>query len=153
MRRYGGTAADAQDIFHDALVIFREKALTDALPTAALLDNYLLGICRHLWQRERLRRRQYPHATLTDTHYQELAAAPPDPADSRETPTVLAQLERLGERCRTILLAFYYFQKPLTQIAATHHCGTVRSATVQKFKCLERLRNAVKATTIRDFAA
>ena len=43
-----------------------------------------------------------------------------------------------------MLLAFYYSQQPLTQIAAANGYASVRSATVQKFKCLERLRDSVR---------
>ena len=57
---------------------------------------------------------------------------------------VLDYVEQLGAKCRNVLLAFYYFQQPLTQIAETHGYRSVRSATVQKFKCLERLRNSVR---------
>jgi hypothetical protein len=53
-------------------------------------------------------------------------------------------VERLGAKCKSMLLAFYYFQQPLTQIALDHNYRSVRSATVQKFKCLERLRNSVR---------
>ena len=57
---------------------------------------------------------------------------------------VLDYVERLGAKCKRVLLSFYYFQ-PLTQIAEANGYRSVRSATVQKFKCLERLRNSVRA--------
>ncbi len=66
-------------------------------------------------------------------------------SDSEEAFSVLTYVEQLGEKCKSLLLAFYYSQQPLEQIATTHHYGSVRSATVQKFKCLERLRKAVRA--------
>jgi len=141
--RHGGTEADAQDVFHDALVIFYEKAVAGTLPLTAPAASYLLGISRNLWRRERARRGRLPYAELSED---ELTALPAEP----EAPVlpdipVLDYVERLGERCKSILLSFYYFRQPLEQIAQTHHYATVRSATVQKFKCLERLRDAVKA--------
>jgi hypothetical protein len=58
---------------------------------------------------------------------------------------VLDYVERLSEKCKRILLDFYYFQQPLAQITDRHGYSSVRSATVQKFKCLERLRQSVRA--------
>ena len=58
---------------------------------------------------------------------------------------VLDYVERLGAKCKRVLLGFYYFQQPLTQIAEANGYWSVRSATVQKFKCLERLQNSVRA--------
>jgi DNA-directed RNA polymerase specialized sigma subunit len=65
--------------------------------------------------------------------------------DPEEAFSVLTYIEQLSEKCKSILLSFYYFQQPLEQIAAAHQYSSVRSATVQKFKCLERLRKSVRA--------
>jgi hypothetical protein len=46
---------------------------------------------------------------------------------------------------------FYYFGQQLEQIAADHGYRTIRSATVQKFKCLERLRKAVSHLSVGHF--
>ncbi len=142
VQRHGGTAGDAQDIFHDALVVFYEKLVADQLTLTAAPGTYLVAVCRNLWRQELERRQRIPHTDLAEEHAQvaEEAAFAPEPlADS-----VLAYVEQLGERCRSILLAFYYFQQPLADIAHTHQYRSVRSATVQKFKCLERLRGAVQ---------
>ena len=72
-------------------------------------------------------------------------AAEVAPATEETAFAVLDYVEELGAKCKSILLAFYYFQQPLTQIAADHDYRSVRSATVQKFKCLERLRQSVRA--------
>ena len=145
VRRYvsghGGTLQDAQDVFHDALVILYEQAVGGTLVLTAAASTYLVGISRNLWHHEQRRRARLPHEAWPDELNQTAEeAAPEEPGLA-----VLDYVERLGEKCKNILLAFYYFQQPLTQIAATHHYRSVRSATVQKFKCLERLRQAVRA--------
>lgn len=138
--RRGGTEADAQDVFQDALVVFYEQAVGETLALTASARTYLVAVSRNLWQQE-LRRRSRLPAEPTDLHPDLPAPVDPDPEPAL---TVLDYVEQLGARCRDILLAFYYFQQPLTQIAETHRFRTVRSATVQKFKCLERLRTAVR---------
>ena len=141
--RHGGAMQDAQDIFHDALVIFYEQAVGETLTLTAAPSTYLVGISRNLWHHEQRRRARLPHEALPN----DLESLTAEESGAAEEPAfaVLKYVERLGAKCRNVLLSFYYFQQPLTQIAETHGYRSVRSATVQKFKCLERLRNAVRA--------
>ncbi|QJX46589.1 sigma-70 family RNA polymerase sigma factor [Hymenobacter taeanensis] len=140
----GGTTQDAKDVFQDALVVFYEKTVNGHLVLTCSPSTYLVGVCRHLWQQELSRRRRLPLSELDEAHAQlpDTAVAPvtePTPALA-----VLEYVAKLSEKCQRILLSFYYFQQPLEQIAAENDYGSVRSATVQKFKCLERLRKAVR---------
>ena len=148
VRRYvgghGGTAQDAQDVFQDALVILYEQAVGGTLVLTASASTYLVGIARNLWHHEQRRRARLPHEALPDDA-DPLAAFAAEESEEAAEPAfaVLDYVARLGEKCRNVLLAFYYFQQPLTQIAEANGYRSVRSATVQKFKCLERLRNSV----------
>ncbi|GAB3878514.1 hypothetical protein GCM10028824_40590 [Hymenobacter segetis] len=149
VRRYvgnhGGTAQDAQDVFQDALVILYEQAVGGTLVLTASASTYLVGIARNLWHHEQRRRARLPHEALPDDAEPLAVLAAEEVEDSAEPAfAVLDYVERLGEKCRNVLLAFYYFQQPLTQIAQANGYRSVRSATVQKFKCLERLRNSVR---------
>ncbi|GAA4501823.1 hypothetical protein GCM10023172_24220 [Hymenobacter ginsengisoli] len=137
--RHGGSAHDAQDVFQDALLLLYERAVGGTLVLTASASTYLVGIARNLWHHEQRRRARLPHETLPD-HLEPLA---PEPVETEVA--VLDYVARMGEKCKRILLDFYYFQQPLAQITASHGYGSVRSATVQKFKCLERLRQAVRA--------
>jgi RNA polymerase sigma factor (sigma-70 family) len=149
VRRQGGSAQDAQDVFQDALVVLYEKAVAETLTLTASASTYLMSISRHRWQHELRRRARLPHEPLPDDPAPLLAEEPAEePAFA-----VLDYVQQLGEKCREVLLAFYYFQQPLTQIAATHGYRSVRSATVQKFKCLERLREKVCAVFAHEYAS
>jgi RNA polymerase sigma factor (sigma-70 family) len=140
--RRGGSAQDAQDVFHDALVLLYEQAVGGTLVLTAAPSTYLVGISRNLWHHEQRRRARLPHEDLPD-YLDQLPADATEPAESDLA--LLDYVEQLSEKCKRMLLAFYYFQQPLGQITATLGYGSVRSATVQKFKCLERLRQSVRA--------
>ncbi|WP_324672021.1 sigma-70 family RNA polymerase sigma factor [Hymenobacter sp. GOD-10R] len=152
--RHSGSAQDAQDVFHDALIIFYEKAVHGSLTLTAAPSTYLVSVCRNLWHRELARRSRQPSAELHEDHldFTEPIAAEPETATASGAELVLDYVEKLGTKCRSILVSFYYFNEPLEQIAATHQYSSVRSATVQKFKCLERLRNAVRKVATSIFA-
>ena len=150
VQQHGGTAQDAQDVFHDALVVFYEKAVSGNLVLTASAGTYVVAVARNLWRREVARRQRGSAVELDAEHLQvpiETEATEQETLDV----SVLDYVERLGEKCKSILLSFYYFQQPLEQIAATHQYRNVRSATVQKFKCLERLRNSVRAVLAEAF--
>jgi RNA polymerase sigma factor (sigma-70 family) len=140
--RRGGSAQDAQDVFHDALVLLYEQAVGGTLVLTAAPSTYLVGISRNLWHHEQRRRARLPHEDLPD-YLDQLPADATEPAESDLA--LLDYVEQLSEKCKRMLLAFYYFQQPLGQITTTLGYGSVRSATVQKFKCLERLRQSVRA--------
>jgi RNA polymerase sigma factor (sigma-70 family) len=140
--RRGGSVQDAQDVFHDALVLLYEQAVGGTLVLTAAPSTYLVGISRNLWHHEQRRRARLPHEDLPD-YLDQLPADATEPAESDLA--LLDYVEQLSEKCKRMLLAFYYFQQPLGQITTTLGYGSVRSATVQKFKCLERLRQSVRA--------
>ena len=141
--RQGGSAQDAQDVFQDALVILYEQATGGALVLTASVSTYLLGISRNLWRQEVRRRARLAPEALSEELTAGLFEEAEAPAESAFA--VRDYVEQLGEKCKNVLLSFYYFQQPLTQIAERQGYRSVRSATVQKFKCLERLRHAVQA--------
>ncbi|MCI1188369.1 sigma-70 family RNA polymerase sigma factor [Hymenobacter sp. DH14] len=143
VQRQGGSAQDAQDVFQDALVVFYEQAVLGTLELTASASTYLVSIARHRWQHELRRRARLPNEALPDES-DALAAEEPEAAEETAF-AVRDYVERLGVKCRDMLLNFYYFQQPLTQIAEANGYRSVRSATVQKFKCLERLRASVRA--------
>ena len=143
VQRQGGSAQDAQDVFQDALVVFYEQAVGGTLELTASAGTYLVSIARHRWQHELRRRARLPHEALPDDA--QALAAEESEAAAEPAFALLDYVERLGAKCKNMLLSFYYFQQPLNQIAAANGYRSVRSATVQKFKCLERLRASVHA--------
>ncbi|MCA8833251.1 RNA polymerase sigma factor [Hymenobacter pini] len=157
VRRYvqqrGGSAQDAKDVFQDALVLFYEQAVSGQLQLSASASTYLFAVSRNRWKQELSRRTARRTSPLTEDHTQLPEAPAADASSPDMTAVVLQHLTQLTAKCRSMLLAFYYFQQPLEQIAAEHQYGSVRSATVQKFKCLERLRNAVRPLFRDTFAS
>jgi DNA-directed RNA polymerase specialized sigma24 family protein len=147
--KMGGSFSDAKDIFHDALVIYYEKQVNDALVPALSPEAYLVGIAKHVW----LRKFRQEKARVAFGPEELDIAIPPD--DLREADNrLLALLQLTGRRCLELLQAFYYDKLVLADIAQAFGYLTVRSATVQKYKCLEKVRDKVKekAITYEDLA-
>ncbi len=131
--RMGGSFDEAKDVFQDALIVVYEKNQLSALNNDTA---YLVGTAKHMWlKRYRQSNQNVPlgDIDLFDEHIQ-------TPSNNR----LLRFLEAAGNRCMELLKGFYYDQLSLTEIADGFGYSGVRSATVQKYKCLEKVRETIK---------
>ncbi|HZB12761.1 MAG TPA: hypothetical protein VE467_07030, partial [Chryseolinea sp.] len=73
-----------------------------------------------------------------------------EPAENR----IIAVLELTGKKCLHLLRAFYYDDLSLEQIKTIFGFSTTRSASSQKFKCIEKIRNTIQEKSLgyEDFA-
>jgi DNA-directed RNA polymerase specialized sigma24 family protein len=139
-----GTLDDAFDIFHDALVIFYEKTESGFTPGTSA-EAYVLGIAKHLWLHRFSKERR--SVSLDDA---ERAIRLPDDYFPRVNDVRLLRfLESAGKRCLDLLHAFYYEKQSMDTIAEAFGFSTGRSATVQKFKCIEKVRNTIKEKSLQ----
>lgn len=142
--RMGGRFDEAKDVFQDALVVYYEKAAAGKL----IMQNdtaYLVGIAKNLWlKRYRENIQHMPLDNIDPT-----AGGEDIPSENR----LMHYLEKAGQKCMELLRGFYYDQLPLDDIATRFGFSGVRSATVQKYKCLEKVRETIKqkALTYDDF--
>lgn len=143
-----GTFQDAKDIFQDALVIFYEKTREGNLSVEVSDEAYVLGIAKHLW----IRKFNHDKSTvpLDDT---EAVSLPDSYFPTVESGKLVSFLARAGRRCMELLQAFYYEKRSADHIRNAFGYGSAHSATVQKFKCLEKIRDMVKSrsVTYEDF--
>jgi DNA-directed RNA polymerase specialized sigma24 family protein len=145
--KMGGTFDEAKDIFQDALVAWYEKAASDGFVLQSDEKAYLFGISKNLWLKKHKHNIQYMPLNGFDAESEEAAAL----SDSK----ILSFLQTAGKKCMDLLRSFYYDELPLNDIAEAYGFSGVRSATVQKYKCLEKVRETVKekALTYEDFLA
>jgi DNA-directed RNA polymerase specialized sigma24 family protein len=145
--KMGGTFDEAKDVFQDALVIWYEKSTTDPIVLKTNEKAYLLGIAKHLWLKKHKDNCKYSPLKGFDAELEDKAQI----SDSK----LLDFLQTAGKKCMDLLRSFYYDELPLTDIAETFGFSGVRSATVQKYKCLEKVRETVKerSLTYEDFTA
>lgn len=149
VRKMGGSLPDAKDIFQDALVIFFEKEKNGTLPEIGTPEAYILGISKHLW----LRKFKQDKGKVSLSELEQEISIPEDYFDKSHN-RLLAVLQVSGRKCLELLRAFYYDQLNLTDIANAFGFRTTHSASVQKYKCLEKVRETVKekSLTYEDLA-
>lgn len=133
----GGSFDEAKDVFHDALVIYYEKTVQQVLDNYIDETAYIVGIAKHLWLKKF---RDGKHVLPLDGVDVSLT----EEEEELSTNRILRFLTRAGNRCMELLKSFYYDEAPLNEIAETFGFSGVRSATVQKYKCLEKVRETIK---------
>jgi len=134
--RMGGSFDEAKDVFHDALIVYYEKSIS----AKSQPDNdiaYLVAVAKNLWVK---RYRKNEHNTSLDNVDISVEEEETLPSTTR----LIRFLETAGKKCMELLSGFYYEQLPLTEIADKFGYSGVRSATVQKYKCLEKVRETIK---------
>jgi RNA polymerase sigma factor (sigma-70 family) len=141
--RNKGSEDDARDVFQDALV-----ALVGTLrrPEFSLQENvkliaYFFGIVRNIWLAELKKRGKLPPGELPP------GIEPKDDAPKmeeimereRRLLSISGLVEKIGEDCRKLLLAFYYEGKSHEEIAEM--MGYTKGFTrVKKYRCIEEIR-------------
>ena len=143
--KMGGTLDAAKDIFQDALVIYYEKSVECSFELKANEKAYLLGIAKHLWLKQHRDNSKLTAVDGIDIENEETTQA----SDKK----ILSFLQTAGKKCMDLLRSFYYDGLQLADAAELFGFSGVRSATVQKYKCLEKIRETVKqkALTYEDF--
>ena len=141
--RKNGSFEDARDIFHDALVIFIEKRSMPGFILQQTEKAYVLGIAKNLWHcRFRTRMAIKPEAELNKHEFGNYNDEEPI------VEKISALLSLAGQKCMKLLNAFYYGKSTMHNIMEQFGFSNERSATVQKFKCLEKLRSFVKQKSL-----
>jgi RNA polymerase sigma factor (sigma-70 family) len=137
VRKMGGDLEEAKDIFQDALVIYYEKKIVPTLAETSNEAHYINGIAKHLWYKKY--RENKMHTSLSLLH--ELKA---EEENQQVSDKLFQFIEVAGKKCLELLKAFYYDKMNMTELSEKFGFSGERSATTQKFKCLEKVRSTVK---------
>lgn len=129
-----GTKDDAADIFQDALVILYRKVQTADFTLTAPLKNYLMAIVKNCWMQELRQRKKIP---MGETNA-DIAAE----VSEEEAGFIIAKnaFDMLGDKCRQLLILFYFKQLSFKAIAAELSFSDEKTAKNQKYRCLQKAK-------------
>lgn len=136
IQRRGGDLEAAKEVFQEAVVCYYEKLMNEDFQPVVSDRAYLMGIVKKRWLKyceQFTRKESLEGIEITEGKEQKPL-----------TQKLLHYLKQSGERCMDMLQSFYYEKLSMKQIAERYGYGSERSATVQKYKCLEKVRDEVK---------
>ncbi|MGC3946725.1 MAG: sigma-70 family RNA polymerase sigma factor [Chryseolinea sp.] len=140
--RQGGSQTEAEDIFQDALIAFIEMQAKCHIEDPA---RYIVGIAKHLW----LRKARMNKIFLKLDDYEQSLTVPSEIASEVQQSFLLRFLQRAGSKCMDLLSDFYFMGLSIAELGRAHGLSGSHSASVQKNKCLEKVRSIVKEKQLR----
>lgn len=150
----GGTFEEAKDVFHEALLVYYEKMYEGRLNLQQNEEAYIFGIARHLWTRRYVENQRLAsldqlvagfNGEDPERDWEDDASRTEALSDKR----ILQLLQTTGRKCMEMLTAFYYEKLDMRELAHRFGFSGTRSATVQKFKCLEKVKQVVKEKSLQ----
>lgn len=126
-----GSKEDAEDLFQDALVILYKKVKHSEFTLTSSLSTFLFGVARNIWYQELKRRNKIVEPETFEE-------------DFLETDLYMQAEEAfklLGDKCREILILFYYAGKSMSEIAMLMSFSNERVAKTQKYRCIEKAKH------------
>lgn len=141
--RMGGNLDEARDIFQDALLAWYEKTASSNVNVTKSEKAYVLGIAKYLWikrYKSTISQIEFSAGFNVGESFGEQA----HPSEQK----LLEVLETAGRKCMELLRAFYYDKLSPAKLAERYSFSGERSATAQKYKCLEKVRNEVKRKSL-----
>jgi RNA polymerase sigma factor (sigma-70 family) len=141
IQKRGGGLEEAKEIFQQAVCIYYEKLQFGDFKPQKTDQAYLVGIAKNTWLKHCDGQKYHEDiSTLEATEEAE---------QELHTAKLFMQIRQAGEKCLDLLQAFYFEKLNMSQVAQRFGYSSKRSATVQKFKCLEKVRNEVKRKSMR----
>ncbi|HEU5053456.1 MAG TPA: sigma-70 family RNA polymerase sigma factor [Hanamia sp.] len=144
--RQGGSFQDAKDIFQDALIIFYEKNVSGALNVRLSEEAYIVGIAKHLWNKKL----KSKYKLLSLDSFEKKILLPEDyfEVETSKTNRLLHLLEVAGKKCVELLRSIYYDKLSLNEVSQIHGFSNAHSASVQKYKCIEKIKVIVEQKSL-----
>ncbi len=140
--RMGGNLDEAKDIFQDALLAWYEKSDVITANITKSETAYVLGIAKHLWIKHF--NKSLCQISLSEINIDEIIEEEPNHHERK----LLHLLKSAGSKCMELLKSFYYDKHNPAELANEFGFSGERSATAQKYKCLEKVRNEVKRKSL-----
>jgi len=135
-----GTQKDAEDIFHNALILIYVK-LKEGKLNIKTFDNYLFTVCKNLWKRENTKYR------VTKTNVTPLVSEELDKAafylEHSQWELYKEKFELLSVQCKEILTMVFQ-KKSYTEIVNKYSYNSQTVARQRVFKCKTRLSKLIK---------
>ena len=145
-----GNRQDAQDIFQETVVTFIDVVRKNKFRGESSIKTFLVSLARNIWlnqlrKRDRSSVRDVVFEKSRDTTESDVSE---HIADLESKRILMATIEKLGEKCRKILVMFYFQElstKEMLQHLPYENEQVVRN---KKHKCLQELSGLIRSNPL-----
>jgi RNA polymerase sigma factor (sigma-70 family) len=145
VRKHKCFREDAEDIYVDAIINFREKLLDGKIEFLTDIRSYLFATCNNMFL-ARTKRVERVNKAVQEFYIEKQIFPKDDETGSRDELFALTEegLSSLGEKCRNLLKSFYFDKLGLEEIALKFTMANGNVAKVSKSRCLQRLIDNIR---------
>lgn len=137
---HSGTAADAEDIFQETMIVFLQKIRQTDFHLSSFLKTYLFAIARNLWLKRLRDNKLVPVDDLEKygSSSEGLNFALQPPADNAEK--VMIWLAKVTAHCQRILKAIFFYKEPMASLMQKMGWKNKHTAANQQYKCIQQVK-------------
>jgi RNA polymerase sigma factor (sigma-70 family) len=140
-----GSVADAEDVFHDGLIIMYDRLHTPGFTLKSSFKTYLFAVCRNLWRRrlERKYRLMYGvGASVEEPSFDYAQIGSSEEEEAEKYRLYRKHLLEMPEFCQK-LLQLYLQKTPSEKIARIMNYKDVEYVKARKYHCKNLLRKKI----------
>lgn len=141
-----GNSLDAEDIYQEAVTVLYENLQDPGFRLSCRPGTYLYSVARNLWRKRVERDKDRSFQELPEREYISVADSwdiALETEFSEKDHLTRQALFEMGDPCKAVLEAYYFFKKSMEAIATEFNYKDAGSAKNQKYKCLKRLQEIV----------
>jgi len=141
-----GDFNDAEDIFQEVIISFVNLVKAGKFRGDSSVKTFLYSMTRNVWlnelkKRERLQVLEQKYERTKENNDAAIDLA----IESREASQLLMKvIGELGESCKTILVLFYFENRPMKEIVNAVQYENEQVVRNKKHKCLKRLEELIR---------
>jgi len=135
-----GNKEDAADVFQDAIVIFYDKIRTKNFKLDCSIKTYVYSVSKYIWLNKLKKNKKI---ISLDEQIDEIKILPSEVEKSETSERqveLLKMIEKLGNKCKEILIYYYFDRIKMRQIAVKMNFANEQVAKNKKSHCLKKLK-------------
>ncbi|MEL6558701.1 MAG: sigma-70 family RNA polymerase sigma factor [Bacteroidota bacterium] len=147
VKRNSGREADAEDVFHDAMVTVYQKAVDNKLDLHCKLSTFVFAVSKKIWQHKLRTKGRYMNADFggsaelssgEEAHALQLAV------DSEIESLYRRSFQKLSKECQEIL-NYFFNGLSIDAIAKRMNLASANLTRKRKFRCKNKLVELVES--------
>jgi len=138
----GGTKADANDVFQEALINLNRNLEKSDFTLTASFYTYLYSVSRFVWKDMQ---NQFTKQELHNLEQDEISIFN-SVLEEQKYQFAEKAFRELGERCQELLQRFYLKKMAFKDIAEVMQFKSEKIAKNQKYKCLQKAKDIYRTT-------
>lgn len=152
IKKKGCPPEQAEDIFLDAILNFRDKILAGKVKFLTSMRSYIYATCVNMYLADRYQQGRFERKTTDirsalynhdDTDYLTTTIAHEHHSELMRISTV--SFDALDEKCKTVLRLFYVYEFSMAEIAEKMQMASKDVAKTTKSRCFKKWSKLVEA--------